>query len=157
MSYAGISGIFIPFTEEANVNVHQNSLMLAASAAHESAHLMGIAREDEANFVAFLACLASDDPNIAYSGVMLALVHCSNKLDSISPQAYAQLYSYYREGVADDLEAHRIYWNSYKGKAEEAVSKINDNYLKSHDQEEGIMSYGRMVDLLLGYFEKLRA
>ncbi len=155
LSYADISGIFIPFTEEANVNVHQNDLMIASAAAHESAHLMGIAREDEANFVAFLACISADDPNIAYSGVMLALVHAGNKLNDLSPDAYSQLYSYYSDGVVRDLNAHREYWDRYDGKVAETVQKINDNYLKSHDQDAGVMSYGYMVDLLLAYFAQM--
>jgi len=37
-------------------------------------------REDEANFIAFLACLQSDDPEFRYSGVYLASVHAMNAL-----------------------------------------------------------------------------
>ncbi|HBU11923.1 MAG TPA: hypothetical protein DEB31_04125, partial [Clostridiales bacterium] len=59
MSYAGISGIYIPFTEEANVNVHQPPLLVAFAGAHESAHFLGVCREDEANFISYLACLYS--------------------------------------------------------------------------------------------------
>ena len=81
MSWAGISGIYIPFTAEANVNVHQPPLLAAANGAHEDAHLMGVAREDEANFVAYLACIYSDDPAVRYSGVMLALIYAGNALN----------------------------------------------------------------------------
>jgi len=154
MSIAGISGIFVPFTEESNVNVDQLDLLLPSSAAHESAHLMGIAREDEANFV---ACIASGDPATAYSGVMLALINAGNALHDISPDAYNQLYGYYSDGVKRDLDAHRAYWDQYKGQAEETVSKINDSYLKQQKQSDGVMSYGRMVDLLLAYFSNTQA
>ena len=153
MSWAGISGIFIPFTEEANVNVHQDDLLLASSAAHESAHFMGVAREDEANFVSFLACLSSDDPSIQYSGVMLGLIHAGNALADVSPEAYSQLRALYSDGVKLDLSAHSAYWKQYEGKAEEVVTQMNDNYLKQHKQEDGVQSYGRMVDLMLAYYD----
>lgn len=157
MSYAGISGIFIPFTEEANVNVHQHDLMLASSAAHESAHLLGVAREDEANFVSFLACLKSDDLHIAYSGIMLALVNAGNALYDISKEAYGQLYASYSDELRRDLDSHRDYWDLYEGQTQETVEKINDTYLKQHSQSDGVQSYGRMVDLLLAYFDRLNA
>lgn len=157
MSVAGISGIFIPFTEEANVNVHQPDLLLPAAAAHESAHLLGVAREDEANFLGYLACLSSEDISLKYSGIMLALINAGNALNDISPQAYSELHSYYSPAVLRDLAAHNVYWERYEGQTKEAVERINDNYLKQNGQSDGIISYGRMVDLLLAYYEKLSA
>ncbi|MDL2238253.1 DUF3810 domain-containing protein [Christensenellaceae bacterium OttesenSCG-928-K19] len=154
MSYAGISGIFIPFTEESNVNVHQTPLLAAVTGAHESAHFMGIAREDEANFLGYLACQYSDDPAVQYSGIMLALIHAGNALHRISPSAYSQLYSHYNDGVRRDLAAHNEYWAGYEGKMEETVTQMNDSYLKQQKQEDGVQSYGRMVDLLLAYYDR---
>lgn len=157
MSVAGISGIFIPFTEEANVNVHQPDMLLPVAAAHESAHLLGIAREDEANFLGYLACLSSSDNSIKYSGIMLALINAGNALNDISPQAYGQLHSYYSPAVLRDLDAHSAYWERYEGETQKAVSRMNDSYLKQNGQSDGVMSYGRMVDLLLAYYDKLSA
>ncbi len=152
MSVAGISGIFIPFTQEANINTHQPPLLIPSAAAHESAHLLGIAREDEANFVGYLACLQSQNKSVQYSGIVLALINAGNALDAISPSAYSQLFDHYSIGLQRDLIAHSAYWKQYEGQAEQTVSKINDNYLKQHNQSDGIMSYGRMVDLLLAYY-----
>ncbi|MDL2234891.1 DUF3810 domain-containing protein [Christensenellaceae bacterium OttesenSCG-928-L17] len=154
LSYAGISGIFIPFTGEANVNTHQHDLLLLSSAAHESAHAMGIARENEANFVSYLACSASNDPAIAYSGVMLALVHCGNALYHADQEKYSTLYRSYSEGMQADFIDYNRYWNAYEGPIQETASEVNDNYLKFNQQESGIKSYGEMVDLMLAWFEK---
>ena len=52
LAYLNIAGIFSPFTVEAHVNAHEGDVLLAATAAHEAAHLRGFAREDEANFIA---------------------------------------------------------------------------------------------------------
>jgi hypothetical protein len=152
MSYAGISGIFIPFTAEANVNVDQPPLLLLSSAAHETAHYLGIAREDEANFVGYLACIHSDIPAIEYSGVMLALINCMNKLYAADQELYFGVRALYSDGMQRDLVNYSEYWATFEGPVEEKVSEINDNYLKFNQQDEGVKSYGMMVDLLLAYY-----
>ena len=152
LSYAGISGIFIPHTGEPNVNVDQPALLLPATAAHETAHYLGIAREDEANFISYLACIHSDDPALAYSGTMLALIHCGNKLYAADKDKYSALYATYDEGLVRDIRNNNAYWDSFEGPVEEAATKLNDNYLKFNQQENGVKSYGMMVDLILAYF-----
>lgn len=152
MSWAGIAGIYIPFTAEANVNVHQPALLLLSSGAHEMAHYLGFAREDEANFIAYLACIHSQDPSIAYSGVMLALIHCGNQLYKADPAAYQAVWeAYYTQGMIRDLRQYNAYWDGYEGKVEAVVDQINDGYLKHNQQESGVQSYGMMVDLLLAW------
>lgn len=153
MSWAGICGIFMPFTAEANVNIHQPSLLLLASAAHESAHFLGFAREDEANFIAYLACMSSDDPSIRYSGAMLALIHCGNALYKSAPDKAAALRETYSDAVLRDIAAYNQYWDRYEGQVEEAFDSLNDSYLKFNLQENGVKSYGMMVDLMLAYYD----
>ena len=153
MSWAGICGIFMPFTAEANVNIHQPSLLLPASAAHESAHFLGFAREDEANFIAYLACMSSDDPSIRYSGAILALIHCGNALHKSAPDKAAALRETYSDAVLRDIAAYNQYWDRYEGQVEEAFDSINDSYLKFNLQENGVKSYGMMVDLMLAYYD----
>jgi len=155
LSWAGISGIYSPFTAEPNVNVHQPALLILAAAAHESAHSLGIAREDEANFVAYLACMASNDPAVMYSGIMLALVHAGNELHDERPDAFKRLYkSAYSEDMRRDIEHYNAYWSAYKGPIEETITKVNDEYLKYNHQESGVKSYGEMVDLLLTWADR---
>ena len=57
MSYTHITGVYSFFTGEANINVAFPDYTIPYTAAHELAHQRGIAREDEANFVAFLVCM----------------------------------------------------------------------------------------------------
>lgn len=151
LSVMGISGIYIPFFAEPNVNVHQDALLVPSSAAHECAHGLGIAKENEANFIAYLACVNSDEEYIQYSGYMLALIYSANALYSNDKDAYAALYDSYSEGMVNDLRSHREYWRSFEGPVEETVNKVNDNYLKHNQQESGVKSYGEMVDLLLAW------
>ncbi len=152
MSWAGISGIYMPYTAEPNVNVHQPALLMLCAAAHETAHYLGFAREDEANFIAYLACIYSDDPAIEYSGVMLALINCANKLYKSDPNKFAPLREMYSDAMIRDLSAYNAYWDSYEGDMEDTFNSLNDNYLKFNSQQNGIKSYGMMVDLLLAYY-----
>ena len=69
-TYTHIAGVYTYFTGEANINTNFPDYTIPYTAAHEMAHQRGIAREDEANFVAFLVCAASDDPYIRYSGYL---------------------------------------------------------------------------------------
>jgi hypothetical protein len=154
MTYTGITGIYIPFTAEANVNVNITDFMLPATALHEMAHQRGFAREDEANYISYIACSKHSDADFQYSGTMLALIYSMNALADKDLTAYKELRAKYSEGVARDLKNDAEFWDKYKGKAEKIANKVNNTYLKSNGQEDGVASYGRMVDLLLAEYKK---
>lgn len=149
MSYTQITGFFFPFTFEANVNIQAPEHTIPATMCHELAHLRGFMREDEANFIGYLACMASDDPEVQYSGAMLALLHSMNSLYSTDYDMFCQLNEYYDPGVARDFTYNNWYWQQFEGAVAEVSDKINDTYLKANNQTDGVKSYGRMVDLLL--------
>ncbi len=70
LSYMHITGVYSFFTGEANINVNFPDYTTPYTAAHEMAHQRGIAREDEANMVAFLVCIGSNDSYIRYSAYL---------------------------------------------------------------------------------------
>ncbi|MEG1547754.1 MAG: DUF3810 domain-containing protein [Clostridia bacterium] len=154
MSYTGIAGIFFPYTGEPNVNVDQPPLLALSSAAHEMAHFQGIAREDEANFIAYLACMESSDPAIRYSGAMLALINCGNKLYAADENKYFAISSSYSDEIVRDIKNYNAYWKAFDGPIEKFSTELNDSYLKFNQQENGVRSYGMMVDLLLAYYSQ---
>lgn len=154
MSYSGITGVFFPFTYEANVNVAVPQYSLPATMCHELTHLRGYMREDEANFIAYLACKASDEPFIQYSGYMLALTYSLNRLRSDDTELYYDIYDKISADVKTDLRYSNSYWSAHEGIVEEISDKVNDVYLKVNNQDDGVKSYGRMVDLLLAEHRK---
>ncbi|MGI5884659.1 MAG: DUF3810 domain-containing protein [Candidatus Spyradocola sp.] len=149
LAYCNISGIFSPFTLEAHVNAHESDALLAATAAHEGAHLRGFAREDEANFIAYQVCMESPEVYVRYSGTLLALLYAGNALAESDPGAYAAAWALYSPGVVSDLMAYNDNWKAFDGQAAEVHEQLNDAYLKANGQAEGVRSYGRMVDLLI--------
>ncbi len=149
MSYCGIGGIFDPFTGEANINTHMPEFEIPTTACHEMAHQHGFAREDEANFIAFLVCRAHPDPDFQYSGHKLALAHSMNQLYLADLEAWKRCAEKRSPAVLRDLQFSRNYWRRFESPIEKVSSAINDAYLKSQGQVYGVRSYGRMVDLLL--------
>ena len=152
MSYTGITGMYMPYTGEANVNYNIPSFMWASTAAHEMAHQRGFAREDEANYIAYFICSSSEDEDIQYSGVFLALIYSMNAMYREDQEVYYQLRNKYSQGLTRDMKYNSEFWDKYQGKAEEISSNINDSYLKGNRQEDGVKSYGRMVELLLAEY-----
>ncbi|MCT4687901.1 DUF3810 domain-containing protein [Vallitalea sp.] len=152
MSYSGITGIYFPFTAEANVNKDRTHVLLPATACHEIAHQRGFAREDEANYIAYLTCIAHPDLDFQYSGTILALIHSMNKLYQHDTNAYYTLKATFSQGVLRDLQDNNKFWQKYSGPIDKASTKINNTYLKLNKQQDGVQSYGRMVDLLIAEY-----
>ena len=138
MSQTEITGIFFPYTMEANVNVDVPDYSIPSTMLHELAHLRGFMREDEANFLAYLAGVQSDQVELQYSSTMLALVISGNALYDKSPELYFQIRDQYSEGVLKDLRANSAYWVQYEDTAVSTISnKVNDTYLKANAQADG--------------------
>lgn len=159
MSYTEITGVFTPWTMEANVNVDISPYSLGSTMCHELAHLHGFMREDEANYVSYRACMASGSTDLQYSGTMLALIHTGNALYRQDAERYFLVYrEHVSAAVARDLSANNEYWAQFEKPvigettAGEIMDKVNDTYLKLNDQSDGTRSYGRVVDLLLAEY-----
>lgn len=151
MCYTGIAGIYYPFTGEANININVPYSSLPNIVTHEMAHQRGYAREDEANFIAYLACIYNPYPEFKYSGVLLALTHSINALYKEDLESFEKLKTYFSEGLSRDLSYINYFWKKYEGPVERVSTNINNAYLKANNQKDGIKSYGRMVDLLIAY------
>ncbi|MCR5153899.1 MAG: DUF3810 domain-containing protein [Lachnospiraceae bacterium] len=155
MSKMNLTGIYTCWTMEANVNVDIPDYSLASTMCHELAHLRGFIREDEANYIGYLACMASPEAELKYSGTMMALIYTGNALYAQDADSYIKIReAYYSDEVMRDLIANSVYWKQFE---EEKVAKIteaaNDTYLKANGEEDGTKSYGRMVDLLLAQYK----
>ncbi len=150
MPWVGIAGYYFPFTAEPvigpTVPTH-----LAYNIAHELAHSLGVAPEDEAGFSAYLACITADDPELQYSAAINGYIYASNALYDQSPELAAAISSQAGEALRHDIRALNAYLSQFEGPVKEAGDKINDTYLKAQNQPTGVSSYGDMVDLLIAY------
>jgi len=154
MTYTHIAGVYSFFTGEANVNTNFPDYTIPFTVAHELAHQRGIAREDEANFVAFLVCKESDDPYIRYSGYLNLFEYVSSALYSADQELYAKVASTLNTDVRYELMAYSKFFDKYRDSVAADVSgAVNDAYLKLQGTE-GTRSYGLVVDLAVAYYKK---
>ena len=152
LSSMQVSGIFIPFTIEGNYNWQMVPYNIPFTATHELVHVLGFMPEDEANFIAFLACIRSEEVEFQYSGYLLGWIYARNALRRVDAEAAEELYQLLDEGVRADLAANREFWARFDGPVAELQTRVNDAYLRANAQPEGVRSYGMMVDLLLAYY-----
>lgn len=117
--------------------------------AHEMAHQRGTAREDEANFWAYLACRETGLAAARYSGALHAFGIAHNALLRADPDSARAILALLDHGPRADRAAIREFWRRYEGRASEVASRVNDSYLKVNAQRTGVASYGLAVEFLL--------
>ena len=155
MSYTHVTGVYTYFTGEANLNVAFPDYTLPFTAAHELAHQRGIARENEANFVAFLACEASTDAYIRYSGALNLLEYVASALARADAARYREWLQGLDTRILGELRAYSAFFDTYRDSPAANVSDaVNDAYLKLHGNAAGSASYGLVVELAVAYFKQ---
>jgi hypothetical protein len=155
MTYTHISGIYTYYTGEANLNINFPDYTLPFTAAHEMSHQRGVAREDEANFMAFLVCMESENAYIRYSGYINMLEYVLSALYSASADSYYKLLDKADMRIRYEIISYNEFFDKYrKSVASEVSAVVNDTFLKSQGQAEGTKSYGRVVDLAVAYYTK---
>lgn len=152
LSVQQLSGIYSPFIIEANYNREMTSYNIPHTICHELSHLKGFMREDEANFIGYLACTGSDSILYQYSGYLSGWIYAGNALAKADLQTYYELLDELDEMALADLRENNSFWDRFDTKAAEISNQMNDAYLKLNSQEDGVKSYGRVVDLMLAYY-----
>lgn len=151
MTYTHISGVYTFFTGEANLNTNYPYFVNVFTTAHEMAHQRGIARENEANFVAYLVCIVSDDPYMQYSGYLNMYEYLASPLYKASPSMYQEAVSELDYRVKYDLACYSDFFDKYRDSvASEVSDAVNNTYLVLQGTE-GSKSYGMVVDLAVAY------
>lgn len=155
MTYTHLSGIYSVYTGEANVNTNYPDFIIVYTTAHEMAHQRGVAPEDEANFIAFLVCAASDDPYIRYCGYANLYEYLTSAFYSADPERYASTVAgFLNPNVQGEFAAYSKMFEPYRGSTASSVADaVNDTYLKAQGQTAGTQSYGLVVDLAVAYLK----
>ncbi len=154
-TYTHISGVYSFVTGESNINVNYPDFIAPFTMAHEMAHQHGIAPEDEANFVAYLVCIQSDDEYIRYSAYTSMLNYLRTALYNADKELYNDFVAeYYTSEMRGEQNSYSVMFKKYQSSTASTVTdKINNAYLTSQGQKEGTASYGLVVDLAIAYYE----
>ncbi len=153
-TYTHISGVYTFFTGESNININFPDYTVPYTMAHEMSHQRGIAPEDEANFMAFLVCMESDDVYIRYSGAQNLLEYVSSALYRADKKLYSEWIGTLDQDIRREMAAYNKFFDKYKDNVVADVSSsVNNVYLQSQGTE-GTRSYGLVADLAVAYFVK---
>ena len=144
-----LRGIFSPFPQEAHVAGHHPEADLLFTACHEVAHAQGWAREDEAHYLAWRVGVRSPSPALRRSARLVALFHVLRALGRADPSRLRSRMEGMDPRILDAQAERARFWDRERSPAaSRAASAVNEAYLRSQGQE-GVASYGRMVDLLV--------
>ncbi|MCA8939801.1 MAG: DUF3810 family protein, partial [Planctomycetes bacterium] len=175
MAKFGTGGMYFPYTGEPIVTADAPDCRVPFIAIHELMHQRGVAREDDANFLAWLATRGAKDKHLIfrYSANLEMLRQCVAALNQIAQQsggeespAFEILKRYFQktgdekrpwewragtlnEGSKADLAAIRKYFDEHKGKLADTGRKLNNAYLKANQQEQGVKAYNDVVRLVI--------
>ncbi|HLQ78994.1 MAG TPA: DUF3810 family protein [Terriglobia bacterium] len=135
---AGVDGVFNPFGHEPILAGGIPSFELPFLMAHELAHVQGIADEGDANFIAFLSTVESNDPGFQYSGAFEMWLHLHGPVRLLDPGPRRDLQTYYAR-----LKSQQV------PQVSQLQSAILDSHLRANGVREGLASYSRFVTLAI--------
>lgn len=160
-----IAGYYFPFSLEANYNDVMYIANYPATLCHELAHLRGYIYEDEAGFISYLACIQSEDKFFQYSGYLSVLYYLDNDLwNAVGAEGYVKEPAIFPQVHEDNIFLKQTDWDRINEEAvidTEIVDEISDEFtdtvLKANGVEDGMISYSRVVELLMWYYNEERA
>jgi len=143
---SGVSGQLGPFFLETLLNPDLTGPERPAVLAHEWAHLSGYAPESDASFVGLLAALRAG-PAAEYSAWLDLVSESVNQLQPVTQRLVLQKLA---QGPRDDQAAIRERLKALVRPVEKVAWSSYDRMLKSQGVEEGVKSYSRVIQLLIG-------
>ena len=150
MNYTGVLGYYNPFSTEAQYNSHLPHTYLPFTLSHESAHQLGFAREQEANFVGYLVGIGSENPELRYSTEYFALKSLLRALITEDEDFVKTVIAQYSDEMKRDYQTEKDFVEEYQGPMNTFFAFTNDLFLKTN-QQEGAVTYSYFVDLLVRY------
>jgi Protein of unknown function (DUF3810) len=153
-NYLGFTGYYNPFTGEAQVNTTIPKFIQPFTTLHEVGHQLGYAKENEANFVGFLAGIHSADTLLQYSTYLDMFLYSNRNLflaDTTAAKKYAKALI---PQVRADLAVWRKFNENHKSFAEPIIRWGYSHYLKQNNQPQGLLSYDGVTNFLVLYYKK---
>jgi hypothetical protein len=147
----GISGIYSPFTAEANVPRGLPAISVPTTMAHEKAHQRGFTSEADAGFLGFVVSGLAPDPLGRYAAALYAQSQLLRPLYDAAPDRVDRLVEARLPGVERDLAARRDFYARYDGTLNEVGSRVNDRYLTTNRVAAGVGDYRRSAWLIVEF------
>ena len=153
-NYTGFLGYYNPFTGEAQVNTTVPKFSQPYTTCHEIAHQLGYAKENEANFVGYLAAAASRDTFFHYSVYLDLFLYADRNLFSADSAAAKSFAKQLIPEVKADLKEWSDFNDRHRNPAEPVIRWMYGKYLQSNQQPLGVLSYDEVTGFLIAYYKK---
>jgi len=153
-AYIGFAGYYNPFSGEAQVNTRNPLFTQPYTACHEVSHQLGYAKENEANFVGFLAASRSNDPAFRYSVYFDLFLYAVREVavrDSALIRSYRDSLG---PGVREDLRELQRFNRKYANPMEPVIWGLYGKYLRANRQPHGITTYTEVTAWLIAYIRQ---
>jgi Protein of unknown function (DUF3810) len=152
--YFGFTGYYNPFTGEAQLKTLIPVFTKPFIVCHEMAHQLGYARENEANFVGFLAARTSHNLDVRYSAYYDMFTYALGELIYFNLPRAKEIRDHLHPLVKEDFRAYRAYIIRTQNGMEPIISSLYDRYLRLNNQPKGTQTYNEVVLWLIAYMKK---
>jgi hypothetical protein len=115
---------------------------------------MGFASESECNFIGFLASVKNDDLYFKYSGYSFALRYCLENWQIRDENIFNELLKKVHPGILKNYQESDNFWKQYDTFIDKGFHFFYDNFLKTNQQKDGMESYSKFVNLMVGYYKE---
>ncbi len=153
-NYIGFAGYYNPFSGEAQVNTTMPWFLQPYTCCHEIAHQLGYAKENEANFVGYLAAAGSGNELLRYSVYLDLFLYAQRNLYNVDTAATRYFSNRLIPGVKADLLQWKKFNEAHRSPAEPVFKWVYGKYLQSNQQPSGILSYDEVTGFLIAYYKK---
>lgn len=160
MTQQYLTGIYFPFSMEANYNKLMYISNMPSTICHELSHLKGYIRENEANFLSFVACIESDNEFIQYSGYLSVFYYLLDDIETYATEEEkANMHKTDKRAYDDTIFVKEDVFNEIEEKSlvstdtlSDATDKFIDSNLKINGVSSGMDNYNEVVRLLIFYY-----
>ncbi len=145
LNYLGVYGYYNPFSGESHFNKGIPDFLHPFVVAHEMAHQVGIAKEDDANVVAYLIGRNSGDLNFKYSSYFNIFMYAFRDIKNRDNVVAEELMLHLNPQSQMDMEELKNMHLAYKGIFRKLSNIFYDRFLIIQGQEKGLKSYNQIV------------
>lgn len=149
------AGVYIPFTGEGHIDPGLHHLQLPFVMTHEMSHGYGFGDEGTCNFLAFLACVQSDNLFLKYVGMLYYWRYVASDYRDVQPDQYREIYETLPQGMKNDLKAIREEMDKYPDLFPAVRDAAYNAYLQAQGIEEGIKNYDRVIMMVYAWRKQL--
>ena len=130
----GITGVTVGLTGEAAVNPQTPAVMQPYAMCKEMVRRMCIIIERDANFGAYLSCMANEDLQFQYSGALMGYRHCLNALKTLDETtgagAAARVAQEENENLRHDMTVCDAFFGDNKTEDEEVSGLLTSWHIQ---------------------------